>query len=212
MPGISRRQNASLFRQLEFCFESHTQLTLASEGEMRDRAIDLLRELKVDKLAKRLRVEWNPRMRTTVGRADYTRSLISLNPALQSFGLDEIDRTLRHELAHLLAQFRAGRHRIFPHGPEWRRACRNLGLEGERACHKLPLATRSIARRFLYRCRNCQREFPRVRRIRRATACLVCCRRFAHGKYDDRFRLQLANRSFDRRFSRVLGRSPSEIL
>ena len=212
MPGISRRQNASLFRQLEFCFESHTQLTLASEGEMRDRAIDLLRELKVDKLAKRLRVEWNPRMRTTVGRADYTRSLISLNPALQSFGLDEIDRTLRHELAHLLAQFRAGRHRIFPHGPEWRRACRNLGLEGERACHKLPLATRSIARRFLYRCRNCQREFPRVRRIRRATACLVCCRRFAHGKYDDRFRLQLANRSFDRRFSRVFGRSPSEIL
>ena len=179
---------------------------------MRDRAIDLLRELKVDKLAKRLRVEWNPRMRTTVGRADYTRSLISLNPALQSFGLDEIDRTLRHELAHLLAQFRAGRHRIFPHGPEWRRACRNLGLEGERACHKLPLATRSIARRFLYRCRNCQREFPRVRRIRRATACLVCCRRFAHGKYDDRFRLQLANRSFDRRFSCVLGGSPSEIL
>jgi predicted SprT family Zn-dependent metalloprotease len=207
MPGISRRQNTSLFRQLEFCFEAQTQLILPSAGEMRDRAIDLLRELKVDKLARRLRVEWNPRMHTTVGRADYSRSLISLNPALQNFGLGEIDRTLRHELAHLVAQFRAGRHRILPHGAEWRRACRDLGLRGERACHKLPLAPRRTARRFLYRCRNCQREFPRVRRIRRATACLVCCRRFAHGKYDERFRLQLANRSFDRTFSRFFSKS-----
>src|SRR5438309_8802206 len=88
MPGISRRQNRSLFRQLEFCFETQPHLTLPSAGEMRDRAAGLLRELKVDKLARRLRVEWNPRMRTTVGRADYSRSLISLNPALQSFGLD----------------------------------------------------------------------------------------------------------------------------
>jgi SprT protein len=200
MPGISRRQNTSLFRQLEFCFEAQTQLTLPSADEMRHRAIDLLRELKADKLARRLRVEWNPRMRTTVGRADCSHSLISLNPALESFGFDEIDRTLRHELAHLLAQFRAGRRRIRPHGAEWRRACRGLGLDGERACHKLPLAARSIARHFLYHCRNCRREFPRVRRIRRATACLVCCRRFAKGNYDERFRLQLANRSFDRNF------------
>ena len=207
MPSISRRQNTSLFRQLEFCFEAQTRLTLPLAREMCDRAARLLRELKVDKLARRLRVEWNPRMRTTVGRADYARSLISLNPVLQSFGLAEIDRTLRHELAHLLAQFRAGRHRILPHGAEWRRACRDLGLEGERACHKLPLAARRIARRFVYRCRNCQREFPRVRRIRRATACLVCCRRFADRKYDERFRLRLANCSFDLRFSRFFSKS-----
>ena len=193
--------------QLELCFEAQTQLTLPSASKMRDRAAGLLRELKANKLARRLRVEWNRRMRTTVGRADYSRSLISLNPALQSFGLNEIDRTLRHELAHLMAQFRAGRRRILPHGAEWRKACRDLGLDGERACHKLPLAARSIARRFLYRCGNCQRAFPRVRRIRRATACLVCCRRFAHGKYDERFRLQLANRSFDRRFSCFFSKS-----
>ena len=207
MPGISRRQNTSLFRQLEFCFEAQTQLTDPSASELLDRAIDLLRELKLDKLARRIRVEWNPRMRTTVGRADYSRSLISLNPALQNFGLAEIDRTLRHELAHLVAQFRAGRHRIRPHGAEWRRACRDLEIQGERACHKLPLAARSTARRFLYRCRNCHREFPRVRRIRRATACLVCCQRFTRGRYDQRFRLHLANRAFDRTFSSFCSKS-----
>jgi hypothetical protein len=46
-----------------------------------------------------------------------------------------------------------------------------------------------------------------VRRIRGATACLICCRKFAHGKYDERFRLQFANSSLRRRFSRVLSKS-----
>jgi len=146
-------------------------------------------------------------MRTAVGRADYSRSLVSLNPVLQNFGSEEIERTLRHELAHLLAQFRAGRHRILPHGVEWRRACLELGLTDERACHRLPLTVRTITPRFLYRCRHCQREFPRVRRIRRATACLVCCRKFARGKYNERFRLQLANHSFEGRFFRFFSKS-----
>jgi predicted SprT family Zn-dependent metalloprotease len=55
----------------------------------------------------------------------------------------------------------------------------------------LPLAARELARRYLYRCRNCQREFLRVRRIRRAMACLACCRKFARGHYDERFGLRL---------------------
>ena len=207
MPSVSRKQNRSLFRQLEFCFDAREMSPLPSAREMRERAIGLLRPLKAEKLASQLKVEWNTRMRTTVGRADYSRSLISINPALRNFGLDEIDRTLRHELAHLLARVRAGRHRILPHGAEWRRACRDLGIEDERACHKLPLAVRYVPPRFIYCCINCQREFPRVRRIRGATACLICCRKFAHGKYDERFRLQFANFSLRRRFSRVLSKS-----
>ncbi len=130
-------------------------------------------------------------MRTAVGRAEPRRGLISLNPLLQKFGPEEIDRTLRHELAHLLAQHRAGRRRILPHGREWHRACRELGIAGELACHKLPLPARQLARRYLYRCGNCQRDFPRVHRIRRGVACLDCCRKFARGCYDERFRLQL---------------------
>jgi SprT protein len=174
---------------------------------MREDAASLLAAANAHKLAKRLRIEWNARMRSAVGRADYRHSLILLNPALQRFGSSEIDRTLRHELAHLLAQFRAGRRRISPHGAEWRLACRDLGIEGERACHKLPVAVRHIPPRFLYCCANCRREFPRVRRIRRATACLICCRKFAGGKYDERFRLHLANSSHQPRFSRVFSES-----
>ncbi|HEV3394003.1 MAG TPA: SprT-like domain-containing protein, partial [Chthoniobacterales bacterium] len=104
---------------------------------------------------------------------------------------DEIERTLRHELAHLLAQWRAGRRRIAPHGSEWRQACRDLGIADEARCHNLPFVTKAYSRRYIYRCPNCKEEFPRVRRIRRAIACLACCRKHNGGDFDPRFRLRL---------------------
>lgn len=194
MRDAARKQ--SPFRQLEFCFDTPEICSLPSARELKGRAASLLRALNAESLGARVRVEWNGRMRTTVGRADFRRCLISLNPALQQFGAAEIDRTLRHELAHLLAQFRScKRRRILPHGREWRNACRDLGIAGERAGHTLPLIGRALRRSFIYRCKACQRDFPRVRRIRRATACLACCRKFARGNYDERFRLQLVKGS-----------------
>ncbi len=194
----------------------------------RDRALEeksktVLRELGAAKLAREVRVEWNPRMRTAAGRADYRQKLISLNPLLLELdpGLarsecsigkldclkqssltsngqgdhDEIERTLRHELAHLLAQWRVGRRRIAPHGPEWRQGCRDLGIADEARCHNLPFATKAYPARFVYRCPNCRQEFPRVRRIRRAIACLACCRAYNRGEFDPRFRLRLIKRT-----------------
>ena len=199
MPSASRKRNASQLNQLEFCFDTADLQPLPSADELRADAVSLLASVNASKLGKQLRVEWNARMRSAVGRADYRHCLILLNPALHRFGQNEIDRTLRHELAHLLAQFRVGRRRILAHGSEWRQACCDLGIEGERACHKLPVEVRRISPRFLYCCGNCRRQFPRVHRIRRPTACLICCRKFAGGKYDERFRLYLAKPSHRRR-------------
>jgi SprT protein len=184
----------SPFRQLEFCFETPVVRPLPSAVALQERAVSLLLSLGAENLAARLRVGWNDRMRTTVGRADFQRCHIWLNPALQKFGPAEIDRTLRHELAHLLAYFRSRRW-ILPHGPQWRRACCDLGIPCERAGHTLPLIGRSLRRRFVYLCGQCHRHFPRVHRIRRATACLDCCRKFARGNYDERFRLRLVKGS-----------------
>ena len=199
----------SPFNQLEFYFETLEVFHLPSADALQNRAADLLRALKAENLAARLRVDWNDRMRTTVGRADFQRFLILLNPALQQFGLAEIDRTLRHELAHLLAHSRA-RKRILPHGQEWRKACCDLGIPGERAGHTLPLVGRALRRRFVYRCRSCQRHFSRVRRIRGATACLDCCRRFSRGKYDERFRLHLVKGSPSSKVPTLLAVPPRE--
>ena len=154
----------------------------------------LLRQWDAAALADQIRVEWNARLRTCAGRANSARSLISLNPRLQEHGAAEIDRTFRHELAHLLAQFRAGRRRIPPHGSLWRQACCDLGIADERRCHTLPFPVQRRRRRYQYQCPNCGRDFPRVRRIRRVTACLACCRKHNRGKFDARFRLQLTAR------------------
>ena len=227
-------------------------MTLPARG--RDHALELqarelLRSLGADKLAREVRVEWNTRLKTCAGRADYREKLISLNPLLRNHASsrqlddliaadkreckmhsgspnssaspkngedlecnlhsrsrrfegstsnpqqgvirDEIDRTLRHELAHLLAQWRAGRRRTAPHGIEWRQACRDLGIANEARCHNLPFAAKTYPPRYVYRCPNCKAEFPRVRRIRRAIACLACCRKHNSGDFDPRFRLKL---------------------
>jgi predicted SprT family Zn-dependent metalloprotease len=205
-----------LLRQLEFAFEQFAARVCVGRGavvgqalhlpnpeatteavalQVRQRDVDLeikARELLhangAARIANELRVEWNSRLKTSAGRADYRHKLISLNPRLFEHPA-EIDRTLRHELAHLLAQFRAGRRRILPHGAEWQQACCDLGIADEKRCHHLPFPARRYTPRFIYRCPNCRQEFPRVRRVRRAVACLACCRAHNGGEFDARFRL-----------------------
>ena len=143
---------------------------------------------------RRSRVEWSARLRSAAGRAEFRHTRILLNCRLAAHGEAEIDRTLRHELAHLLAQTRAGRRRIAPHGAEWRRACADLGIAGEARCHNLPFPIRRLQRRYLYACPHCRRDFPRTRPLRRSSACLACCRAFNGGRYDRRFKLQLVRR------------------
>jgi SprT protein len=162
----------------------------APDSDLQRQARELLRINGAGRIAAEIRVEWNRRLKSCAGRADYRGRLILLNPRLREHPV-EIDRTFRHELAHLLAQFRAGRRRILPHGPEWREACRDLGIAGEKRCHNLPFPITERARRFLYKCPNCQRDFARARRIRGAIACLACCRTHNGGEFDARFRLQL---------------------
>jgi predicted SprT family Zn-dependent metalloprotease len=226
----------------------------STDASLERQAHELLRALGAEKLAREIRVEWNPRLKTCAGRADYREKLISLNPLLLDYSsspaenqlavnnlecklhsrfgnetrfcdttskleckmhsnfarimrgasrtsrppeviVNEVERTLRHELAHLLAQWRVGRRRIAPHGEEWRQACRDLGIADEARCHDLPFPAKTYAPRYVYRCPNCKEEFPRVRRIRRAIACLACCRKHNGGDFDPRFRLKLVTRA-----------------
>jgi SprT protein len=196
-----------LLRQLEFAFQTVVgralrlpipkpateAVALQSRGRdvrLEAKAREILRSLGAARIAGDLRIEWNPRLETAAGRADYREKLISLNLQLIEHP-SEIDRTVRHELAHILAQFRAGRRRISPHGIEWQQACIDLGIGNEKRCHNLPFPARTYTARFVYRCPNCRQEFPRIRRMRRAVACLACCRKRNGGEFDPRFRLRL---------------------
>ena len=160
------------------------------DAALEEGARSLLVALGCVSLAAEVRIAWNPRMRSTAGTAFPRQNLVTLNPRLREFGASEVDRTMRHELAHLLAHHRAGRRRIAPHGPEWRKACRYLGLHDESRCHELPLPRRTMTARHFYRCPNCALELRRVRPLRRKSACLKCCRRHNGGAYDERFRFR----------------------
>lgn len=187
----------SLGRQLDFLARllaprpAPAPVAADSAAPLEALARQLLGGLHCDALSARVCVRWNPRMRSTAGTAFPAKALITLNPRLREFGEAEVERTLRHELAHLLAHFREkGRRRIAPHGREWQRACRDLGLPDETRCHTLPLPRRVLPARHLYRCPACAQEVPRVRPFRGRTACLTCCRLHNRGRYDERFRFQ----------------------
>jgi len=140
-------------------------------------------------LARKIRVSWNPRMRTTAGRAWWPARQIEINPKLKEFSDDEVWRTLKHEFAHLIAYERCGRRKIDPHGIEWQTACKDLGIAGESVYHHLPLKGRKMKRNHAYACPSCLAVIKRVRPFKKAVACYSCCKKFNSGSYHDRFRL-----------------------
>lgn len=180
-----------LLNQLEMSFTGPSLVVLGRDSALERQVREMLGPLNAEELAKTIQVEWNARLCSAAGRADFRRRLISLNPRLHEHGSAEIERTLRHELAHLLAQFRAGRRRVAPHGADWKKACRDLGIANELRTHALPFPIQRRSRRYLYVCPRCGKEFPRVRPIKRAVACLDCCRKFSRGKFTKSAQLQL---------------------
>lgn len=150
---------------------------------------ELARALGMKKLATRVVVQWNKRMRSTAGRASWPEGKIELNPKLAELAPDEIHATMLHELAHLVAYARAGRKRIAAHGVEWRQACSELGIPNERATHSLPLPSRRMQRKWRYTCPECGEGFDRVRRMKRYVGCYACCKVHHGGYYHRKFRL-----------------------
>src|ERR1700730_15747764 len=111
--GSKQNKTLRLFKQLEFIFRETDSLPLHLQRLPRDRdrverreglgkgnsnafslgrdldlelkARKLLQALGAEKLAREIRVEWNPRLKTCAGRANFREKLISLNPILLDF-------------------------------------------------------------------------------------------------------------------------------
>lgn len=142
-------------------------------------------------MAAHVAVCWSARLTSTAGLAKPAQAQVTLNPLLRKFP-GEVDRTLRHEVAHLVVSVRHhGRRRVAAHGPEWRRVCAELGIPDESRCHTLPLPRRPRARPYVYRCPKCDFVLRRTRAIKRRTrlACRTCCKLHAGGRFDGQFEL-----------------------
>ena len=156
-----------------------------------EEALQRIEELTDVTFAAQVDVVWNLRMRSTAGRAFWPEAKVELNPKLIEIGLEEVRRTLLHELAHFLAYHRYGCHRIAPHGLEWQLACLDLGIPGEKATHNLPLPRRQQQKKWRYSCPSCGERIDRVRKMKRYIACFPCCQKFNSGRYNKKFQLVL---------------------
>lgn len=135
-------------------------------------------------LPRRCRIGYNPRLRTTAGRAACEEAgrgpgsrqgayRVELNPHLLREHPEQLVPTLAHELAHVAVWLRYGR-RTAPHGREFRTLMRAANLSDAR-CHDLPAARQLRRRRYLYlhRCSDCGQTFI-ARRPRRNVYCRKC--------------------------------------
>ena len=135
-------------------------LTEGRDGVLETEARELLDGLGLHEGVAKLRIVWNPKLRSTAGYAKWPQWIIELNPRLREFE-GQIERTMKHELAHLIAYARAGRKRIEPHGPEWQKACAQIGIPNESARHTLPLprSKQDVSCRAMHRIRPRFRTF-----------------------------------------------------
>jgi len=124
-------------------------------------------------LAQWVRIGYNARLRTTLGRAVLDEGRVELNPRLLLRHRSQLVPTLVHELAHLAVHARYGA--VAPHGVQFRTLMRAVDLSA-RATHSLP--TDGLARRrrryiYLHRCTGCGYAFL-ARKVRRDYYCTAC--------------------------------------
>ena len=127
----------------------------------------------IDTFPSKFRITYNPRLKTTAGRAFLDDRRVELNTRLLSKHPKQLVPTLAHELAHVVTHMRSGV--AAPHGREFRELMRTVGLSSK-ATHSMPTkGLRRKRRKFLYlhRCSDCSCSFI-ARRVRRDCYCRDC--------------------------------------
>jgi len=124
-------------------------------------------------LARRVTIGYNPRLRTTLGRAMLEDNRVELNVHLLRAHPEELLVTLVHELAHLAVRMRYGN--VPPHGREFKTLMGAAGISAA-ATHKLDTEKLGLRRRrysYLHRCSDCGMMFI-AGKPRRNCYCKAC--------------------------------------
>lgn len=154
-----------------------------TRAELQKESIRIIRE-SIEKMSQKFgvdipmpSVEFNLKG-TVAGRATYVPSSIRLNMLLLEQNGDKfLKRTPAHEAAHIVVRKVFGRRK--PHGPEWKRVMRLLGVESTR-CHDYDTDNcgKRKTRKFLYSC-GCSNHYLGTAKHKRALSglkyrCLRC--------------------------------------
>lgn len=136
-------------------------------------------------------LKWNARLRTSAGRfIPGGRHFFTAKPPvieiarylLEEPNAQELVRdTLGHEMIHYWLWMRR---RPYGHTPEFSQKMKAMGVS------RYNSVPRRRPPKYLYHCTQCLKVFP-SRKRKGSIACLDCCRKYARGKYDVRFKLVL---------------------
>lgn len=136
-------------------------------------------------------LQWNTRLRTSAGRFfPGSRKYWMIHPPrieIASYLLEEqnsaqlVYDTLGHEMIHYWLWVRG---RPYGHTPEFLAKMKKMGVS------RYNPVPRKRPVKYLYHCVSCKKDFPARKKLG-PLACASCCKRFAQGKYDQRFKLIL---------------------
>ena len=137
-------------------------------------------------------LRWNSRLRTSAGRfmPGGRRFFTAAPPVIEvaSYLQDELEAekliadTIGHEMIHYWLWVRR---RPYGHTDEfWTK----MGAMGVSRYNPVP---KRRGYKYMYRCGGCEREFPARKRLG-TLACADCCKRHSGGRFDRRFKLELA--------------------
>lgn len=136
-------------------------------------------------------LRWNSRLRSSAGRfvPGSRRFVLEAPPAIEiaAYLLEEkdahalIEDTLGHEMIHYWLWLRR---RPYGHTPEFWNKMDQMGVS------RYNTVPRSRPYRHVYRCVSCGKEFPARKKLG-PMACAYCCKQYAGGKFDARFKLVL---------------------
>lgn len=108
-------------------------------------------------------IRWKA-LRVTAGQANTREGWIGLSAFLLT-DRQRLEDTLKHEYAHLLAVARHGP-KAAGHGPEWKQAMLDLGLEPV-VHHCYPVKRNAFRQEVAYVCTRCGSRIVRKRRLPR---------------------------------------------
>lgn len=136
-------------------------------------------------------LRWNTRLRSSAGRfmPGSRKYFQQFRPAIEiaRYLLSEptaselVRDTLGHEMIHYWLWVRR---RPYGHTPEFYAKMNELGVS------RYNSVPRPRPYKYVYRCPGCLKEFNARRRLG-VLACALCCKAFAGGRYDPRFKLTL---------------------
>ena len=161
---------------------------------MLERIFDEINQLHFDGFLERPVLRWNSRLRSSAGRffpgsrmwIVERPPVIEIASYLQQEAASEIHirDTMAHEMIHYWLWVRR---RPYGHTDEFWARMKAMGVS------RYNPVPRPRPYRYVYECISCRAAFPARRKLG-VLACARCCKAYSNGRFDSRFRLELARR------------------